>query len=191
MKEKEKYLELIQKIKKLAETSKTGKESENAYRVLERLMKKYDISFDEIEEEVVKSYFMTFDKQIYGSELILRQVVYSTIQDYYSNEDKGLWGSNKSKSKSRWGEYLVKCTTAEFIEIEAKYNFYLAKYKEDIEAFSKAFIVKNKIYRKYDMENRDKIEYLDEQENYRNITSIANALEKHEFHKQIECDRNM
>jgi len=119
-------IDLAKKLKALAEQG-VGGEKENASAMLQRLMDKHGITIDSISNDVKKRRWFT----VKTTQLkFLRQVVSSVIGGDYS-----YFVHPNVKS-----EIAFELTDAEYIEVEAKFDFYWRKYKEDMEIFYSAFI---------------------------------------------------
>lgn len=111
---------LLKKVRALAEHG-VGGEAENAEKLLARMMKKYGISEEELDEETRVRHDFTY----HGGEekKILRQVVY--------------------KVRTQLG---ADCTPAEKVEIEYLFDFYKRLWEKEKDAFLAAYIQKHRIF---------------------------------------------
>ena len=166
--------ELLKKIKALADTG-IGGEKDNAKKILKELMQKFNIKEDELDEEVIKDFDIKIPKFFKTLNLAM-QIIYSIIGNEVGS-GKGLFIKNKRK-------YIVKATTSEFLEFEAKFKFYFYYYKKEINRFYSAFIQANEIFPSADKAIKPTIKELTE-EDYK-MLSLAKNLEKHNYLKQIE-----
>ena len=170
--------ELLKKLKTLAERGEGG-EKLNAKKMLDDLMKKYNISEQDISEDEIKE----FEIKLTGfkSKALCSQVLFSIFGDV--DDNKGLYSCIFEKKKI----YFVKCTNAEFIEFQAKFKFYMFHLKKDLETFYSAFIHANEIFPPNNKvkkeENKPKMFLTDDD---LNTLKLANGLEKHDYLLQIE-----
>jgi len=140
----EKILSLLKKLDALAKRG-IGGEKENAAERLSFLMKKYDITIDQIEGEIQSERsFMVSNEQ--------RQFAVQVIASVCGKRDTYMFVHEKKK-KNR--AIIVSCTDYEFIEIEQRIAFYWEKYQEEMAIFYSAFIQKNKLFSKPDGEEKE------------------------------------
>lgn len=167
--------ELVKKIKALADSG-VGGEKENAQKILTELMRRYNISEEELCEENIKEFEIKIPKVFKAHELAV-QTFYSVVG--CKNEKKFFSGYKEKRNR------FVFCTSAEFVEFEAKYKFYLHYLEKESERFYSAFIQANKIFPPKGLE-RENVE----QETLTNedieVLKMAAGLEKHNYNLQIE-----
>lgn len=169
--------ELIKKIKALADSG-VGGEKENAQKLLQKLMSKYNISEESLNEEAIKEFELKIPK-FFNSQALASQVYYSIVGSGIE-KDKPMFSYRGSK------RVYVKCTTAEFLELEAKLNFYFYYFKKEAEIFFSAFIQANKLFppdskviEKHKQEKGLTAEDL-------KMLELASKLDKHDYLLQIE-----
>lgn len=128
---------LLKKIRALAERG-VGGEADNAEEILRRLMEKYGVSEDELDEEERRRH----DFEYHGKEQekLLRQVVYKVTGGYAYNI---VYRASGRKVKTRLG---ADCTAAEKVEIEFLFDFYTRLWERERDAFLSAFIQKHRIF---------------------------------------------
>ena len=128
---------LLNKIRALAERG-VGGEADNAEEILRRLMEKYGVSEDELDEEERRRH----DFEYHGKEQekLLRQVVYKVTGGYAYNL---VYRASGRKVKTRLG---ADCTAAEKVEIEFLFDFYTRLWERERDAFLSAFIQKHRIF---------------------------------------------
>lgn len=128
---------LLKKIRALAERG-VGGEADNAEEILRRLMEKYGVSEDELDEEERRRH----DFEYHGKEQekLLRQVVYKVTGGYAYNL---VYRASGRKVKTRLG---ADCTDAEKVEIEFLFDFYTRLWERERDAFLSAFIQKHRIF---------------------------------------------
>lgn len=128
---------LLKKIRALAERG-VGGEADNAEEILRRLMEKYGVSEDELDEEERRRH----DFEYHGKEQekLLRQVVYKVTGGYAYNL---VYRASGRKVKTRFG---ADCTAAEKVEIEFLFDFYTRLWERERDAFLSAFIQKHRIF---------------------------------------------
>lgn len=128
---------MLKKIRALAERG-VGGEADNAEEILRRLMEKYGVSEDELDEEERRRH----DFEYHGKEQekLLRQVVYKVTGGYAYNL---VYRASGRKVKTRLG---ADCTAAEKVEIEFLFDFYTRLWERERDAFLSAFIQKHRIF---------------------------------------------
>lgn len=176
MSDNEKLIELLRKLKALAEQGEGG-ERDNAQRMLEQQMKKHNINLEDIDTELKKEVEFFLDptyKQFF------HQIVYSVCG---FNETK-IFIIRGDKRKLR--KYLVLCTKSEAIEIGAKFDFYLPIYKKQQDIFYSAFIQKNHLYNKPTNNQPEREQTQEELEKIQEILKMMRGMKAHCFNKQIE-----
>lgn len=170
---------IINLLKKLSELAKrgVGGEQENAERMLHDLCKKHGISLDDIEGEKVSEYEFHVPKE---QSKFFCQVVSSVL-----GNDIDVMYATVDRKKVVQRKY-VKCSDAEYVEIQAKWEFYWKKYNDDLEIFYAAFVQKNKLYiKKLDDDDDDTEPTLEERQRLFRMRQMMDGLDRHSFHKQI------
>lgn len=162
-------VELIRKIKALA-SGGVGGERENAQILLEKLMKKFDISEEQICDEKILEFKFKLPK-IYNGLALAVQVMASIVGNF---KNKGIFRQGR--------KCYALCTSGEFLEFQAKLNFYAYYYKIELKRFYRAFVQANKIFPKdsgastpKELTNED---YM--------MLNLARSLRKHDYNLQIE-----
>lgn len=167
--------ELLLKLKELADRG-VGGERHNAQKMLNELLVKYEMSESDLSSEDLSFHEIAVPNKHFAGK-ILAQVCYSIHGDI--NPDKGLYNG------LRRGRVRIKCTNAEFIEITAKYNFYLTHFENDLKTFYSAFIQRNQIFPPKSLEKDSVSDYKLTADDYK-MLEIAGALDKHHFVRQLE-----
>ncbi len=173
----EQQKKLLQKIQALAKNGSMG-EKENAQVILKKLMDKFGVTEKMLGEEK-KILFSYKIENIEMYKMLFAQIL-STIVDLDKEELKGYHKENEKIFE--WCFYLI---PEQGIEIQAKYDFFLKKLKEDIETFYLAFITKNELISLASL-NKESDSSLDEAETIK-IAKLANVLDKHNYNLEIEC----
>lgn len=172
-----KIIELAKKLNELAKRGEGG-ERETAESMLKSLCKKHDISIEEIEGEAIKEYYVKIKKEDFT---LFHQIVRHVTQT------AKLYGEFDKKTISQYrlkGNYMVECTASEYVEIEAKNNFYQRLYKEEVKSFLGAFIMANDLYGG----TSSKSEFTDEElEKYMKQAALAKGITKGQFNKQLNA----
>lgn len=176
----EKLLELLKKLKALADRGEGG-ERENAAHMLKRLMEKHDVPMDAICDDQLKEreFFVSDDHNV-----LFGQVISSVIGERASRYQKLTRDTRKLKSR------FYNLTDAEYIEVQAKWEFYLRAWKEErkrqLDLILKAFIHKNELY-STEGNTTKKSDLTPEQlQEYMNILSLMEGMKRHHFAKQID-----
>lgn len=168
----DKKMELLKKLKALAESG-VGGEQQNAQRKLTELMKKYGVEDADLSDEKLDfaefRYVDKFDRQI------LRQC-FAKI-----NSDRRVYKIRGSKQKR---EYW-KCTKAEEIQARIEFDFYRELWKEEIGIFIQAFIQKHELYAPFEDtgEHAGKVD----KETLRRIIAMMHGLQDKELTQRIEA----
>lgn len=137
MTEREELLRRLERIRVLAERG-VGGEKENAEALLNRLMMKYDISETDIEDTAERDYFIRY-YNIWERKLIV-QITYMHLGSGHVANTVGTYSGRPHK------KICVTCTPAQYIEIEADFEFYKAAWEEEVSIFYSAFISKNGLF---------------------------------------------
>jgi hypothetical protein len=172
----DKVKELAKKLKALADRGEGG-ERLTAENMLQKLLKKHDISIAEIEGESTEIEMISISKKYeFISHIIIQSVVGECPFYSFTNKDTGKNLSSKTG---------VKCTKAEFIEIQAKLDFYYKVFETELHYFEIAFLHKNNIEPKtFNPENDDRRKQLSYEESQK-IRLISGGIDEHPFLKQI------
>ncbi len=131
----ERNLELLKKVKKLAEQG-VGGERDAAQALLSRLMEKYDVAELDLSDDALEEHGFTY-KTPYERKL-LHQLFNKIADDRECYRYKGGKGS-------RTVIYL-KCTKAEAVQIGIEYDFYKALFAEEVNWLFRAFVQKHEIF---------------------------------------------
>lgn len=179
---KEELLAKITKLKALAERG-VGGEKETAQAMLDRLMQENDISEADISQDVVKDHEFYYEKNMPFTTRLLSQIAYSVFGDI--DDDKGVYNYvHKSK-----GRACVRCTDLEFLEVVAKYEFYVYHLAADLKILYNAFVSRNHLYPPKEL-TKPSTNCHNMTEDERKAAFLAMSLDKHEFFKQIEEKNN-
>lgn len=181
----EKILETAKKLKDLSDRGIDG-ERENAIEMLSRFMKKHGITAEMIEGRMVKKHSVflepVFEKGFF------RQICASVLGGGFSlyRYTYKLTKSRENVGKNRYG---IECTDAEFIEIEAKHEFYFKCFLEDMDVFRSAFIQKNQLWQKSDGSDNDDADSPEltptEKAKLFKMANMMMGMDKKEFLKQL------
>lgn len=169
--------ELIAKVKALAEEGVAG-EKENAKVLLEKLCRKHNIKLSEIDDSSILKFDVNFGSKY--EKRLLNQVFYSVVGDI--DENKGFYTYIHRHRKG-----CLECTKAEFIEIQAKFNFYKYHLEKDMKLFYDAFVQRNNIYPPDEKcKPREEKTHFFLTDDELKILSMCKGLEKHNYNLQIE-----
>jgi hypothetical protein len=175
-----KHIELAKKLKALADKG-VGGEKLNAEKMLNSLLKKHNLTIEDIEGEKTDNYFFKLKKE--EDERLWSQIVKSV------NPDINCYGELPAKEVRRLkmdGNYFITSTLAEYIEIEAKFNIYKRLYKEELNVFYHAFCTANDILVK-PKKPIDIIDLsVDELKTYMRIRQISHNIKSEQYRKQLQ-----
>lgn len=176
----EKVLELAKKLKALADRGVDG-EKESAQAMLEKLMAKHGITIDMIETPDIGDHQFLMEDKDYR---FWRQVVSSVLGKGYDVFVFPIDRRNRRKLK----RYQIRCTGAQAIEIQAKFDFFKKIYEDEQEIFYSAFIQKNKLYAKpkEGEEDRDAPDLTPEElDRLMRMMEMMGGMKRHHFLKQL------
>ena len=146
MGERERLLERLKGVKALADHGADG-ERDNAAALLAVLMEKHSITETDLEETEIRTYWIRY-KTIYERKLLF-QLSYMHLGSGHAFGCVGRYTGRQRK------EVGVKCTPAQYIEIEADYQFYRKALEEELSIFYSAFIQKNDLFPPPDLAGKD------------------------------------
>lgn len=173
-----KYIELAKKIKALAEQGIDG-EKENAEKLLKSLMKKHNISIEDLEDEKIEPFYFEIPPSTHELEYrILHQ-----LTGMFKIKLYGRFPPKVMKEYGLKGNYMIECSKVVYLEINAKYEFYISRMEKRINEFFHAFCIKNNLL----VDPGEKVELSDEdKKKYRNAVKLSMGMERDSFSKQIE-----
>lgn len=137
MTERERLLEKLAAVKALADRGVDGEKAAAEQR-LRYLMQKHGITEADLEDAGVRLYWIRY-KTEYERKL-LHQLSYKYTGPGHAHGCVG-WYSNRPRK-----EVGIDCTPAQYIEIEADFEFYRAALEEEMGLFYTAFINKNDLF---------------------------------------------
>lgn len=126
--------ELLLKLQELAKRGING-EKENADKLLKKLMKKYNISEDEINDEEINEVELELRDDI--EERLASQILFAFF------DSAPLYKKWKKRVK-----YYTKLTKSQEIEFRYMFSVYLEDFRKQELIFYRAFINKNRIFQK-------------------------------------------
>lgn len=131
-----------ERLKKLYELAMRGVdgEKEQAQAILEKLLKKYAMTLDELDEDIINDYELEYHGK--EQDTLLMQTIYKVTDDKNSFCHLRYTYSGR-KCRTRLN---VRCTAAQKAEIEFLFAFYVRVWKKEREALLQAFIQKHKIF---------------------------------------------
>lgn len=183
---KEQIIEKIRKVAALAQQGFDG-EKDNAEKLVAQLLKKYNLTLEDIEEEKEKYHYL-FDKRI--SELKAKRI-YSQIFCRVTGKENGIGfldGQSTEvkdvrrmlKAEGKKANIVMLASMADFITVKSMFDFYYPKYTELEEQFYHAFLIKNDLA----IKNTDAKCTMSKEEIER-ILSFAKDIEKSQYHKRL------
>ena len=128
--------ELLKKLKALADAGVDG-ERDNAQKILDRLLKKYDLTLADIEFDEIKEHAFQFrGKQ---EREILKQICFKV-----TDGDRRVYHYRTGIGSKN--TICCECSDAEAIQIRFEFDFYKELWEEELKLFLTAFIVKHEIF---------------------------------------------
>lgn len=135
----EKDLQKLDTLKAIYERWKRGvdKEKDVAKAMLDKLMTKYGITWDDLDDTRIESRYYKFNGRH-------RSVVIGVASMYFD------WGERPDLYRRGKGRIEIKTSKAKFYEFKAHADFYLSEYakaeKRNYKLFQQAFCQKNELY---------------------------------------------
>lgn len=172
---------LIELAKKLKELMIRGEDGEkiNAEAFLKKLMAKHHITEEDLDDDKEEMHFFTIDVR----REIVEGTLLSQICGTYGLALKGMFSKSLMQQHSLPGNFAVKCTNVQYLEIEAKFSFYQSQMALRLEEFLYAFLYKNNLL----AEAKGEISISDEEkEKVVNSMYLAMNMVKNDYHKQLK-----
>lgn len=177
----EKVLNLAKKLKALADRG-VGGEANNANEKLQQLCRKYNISISEIEEDAVSIHCFFLGDTFFELKFF-KQIVYS-VNPIGRRIFQYKYKMKRAPGKIRMG---IECTSSEFVEIMAKFEFFFSDFQKQSDLFYRAYIQKNRIYKKNTGEHTETKKELTPEEKGElfKIVQMMLGIDNKVFHKQL------
>ena len=174
--------ELLKKVKALADRGTDG-EKESAQDILTRLMEKYDIVEQEIEEERRSMVFFAYSQKIESK--LLNQIIYMVT----GSVGYGCVGASSRRSRKKLGADV---TAAERLEIEANYEFFKAAMQAELDIFFSAFVNKNDLFPSLEKikEEESAPKAPADRERALKINAMMNGMDRHTLLKMLESTKS-
>lgn len=191
----------INKVKALAERGDAG-ERESAQLILDRLIKQYGISVDDIDKPEPRKWFYAHIEG-YQCKALLVQIC-AQYPDWRNGEE-GIWISYipdmpyyKQASIKKWLKEnlifncntIINATRAEFLEIMASYTIYQRVLTKQEEAFFFAFLMRNELLLE-PKTKKDKEVSAEDLEMLAAAMRMAPGIEKAERHKLLDTTNKL
>ena len=128
----------LKKIKALADSG-IGGEKDAAYAILEKAMKQYGISIDELEDDAILKFPLRKRNLCKWERVLWGQLIALAALGKPEYDVKGLYVNRISRRT------YVKCTRAEFVEASAAFAVLSRDYRRQISRFLMAFMIKNNL----------------------------------------------
>lgn len=174
-------IELAKKIRALAERG-IGGEKINAQKLLESLLKKHNLTIEDIEGEKISDHYFKLKKE---DERLWSQIVKHVNYDIKSY---GPFPVSMIKKYDLTGNYSISCTMSEYIEIEAMNVIYQRLFKKELNTFYHAFCTANNLLAtpKKPISMADlTVEELNE---LARVRTMARNIKSEVYRKQIEAE---
>ena len=190
-KERESIIERLLKIKALAEQGEGGERSA-AERLLNSLMKQYNISPEDLDSDVVEYHFAYIGEQ--RSDLRLFSQIAHKLHKGRPGEvriadlRKAPAGHKKAWARAGIGpensNIGLHCTKAEFVEVMSTFEIYREDMHRQEEIFFYAYLDKNNLLLDPDGDQPELTE--EEIKKLKAAALMAEGIERKDIHKQIE-----
>lgn len=187
----DKLKERLSKMKQLADAG-VGGERAAADRLIRRICDKYDITLDDIDNEVEREH--TIDIAHSWQRSIFRQLLGLMRIEQYGDRyaDKlhlfiekrpgGHRGRGKKRRVFYFTRYFTVCTDAQFLELSAKFDVLTVDYIKQLKSFPLAFLMSNDLLMPYDPDKP----HTAPDEEYEIASRLSAGIEPSKLHKQLE-----
>lgn len=176
-----KYIELAKKIKALVEKGIDG-EKENAEKLLNALMKKHNISMEDLEDEKPEMFY--FKIESYSHDLEFK--ILNQLSGMFGLKLYGKFPPKLMREYRLPGNYSIECSKAVYLEIKAKHEFFCLRMAKRLDEFFYAFCIKNELLVPQTEKDKDKALSKEEKETMLNAIKISNNMESDFYLKQLE-----
>jgi hypothetical protein len=166
-----KYHLLAKKLKALAEQG-VGGEKYNAQQKLNSLMKRYNITEDDLSEDARSSVKFRIQKE----QRKLFYYVYVSVVG---------WERDLRQWKKPPYYFVGDVTPLEELEIRTKFDFYWKQYEQNLAMFLQAFIHKNRLYGPLDESGSDQETTLEQQDRINKIAAMMQGIQSVSYRKQL------
>ena len=142
--------DLARKVKALADRTDCPGEKASAEAALQRLVEKYGLTVDSIDQDAVKKQTLWFQGP--WERMLLLQVIYKVLNTKAFRTWRVRAAGTTRFARNR---LLLECTDVQRVEIEVLFVFYRDLYLEDLKIFQQAFIQKHNLFGELTNEERD------------------------------------
>ena len=132
----DKNQELLRKLKALADRG-VGGEKENARRILQELLDKYNIAEADLDDDILEEHI--FKACGARERTLLIQTCFKV-----TNGDRQVYSYKKGKGSR--SEICCSCTKAEAVRIGFEFDFFRELWKDEEDLFFRSFIQKHRIF---------------------------------------------
>lgn len=177
-----KIIDLAKKLKALADRG-IGGEKVNAEKMLSDLLKKHNLTIEDIEGEKQEYYFFTIKPNDEINIRLLNQIIKRV------NYDLTLFGPispQKVNKHGFGGNLIVECTAAEYIEIESMFNIYKKLIDSEYDVFFRAFCTANDLLGQPKKATTTKELSPEEYEKLMRANAMADNIKKENRFKQLK-----
>jgi len=179
-----KQIELLKKIQELANRGEGG-EALNAKTLLDAMLKKHNLTLEDLEGDKVEYHYMKIDPKKKDDIRFLHQVIKSV--NYHLK--LYILPAKKVKEFRTKGNCLIECTIAQFIEIEQKYTVFHKLFKKEYEVFFTAFCKANDLLITSPESKSFSDLTLEEQEEWQRINKMSQNIKSETINKQLSCPK--
>jgi hypothetical protein len=167
---------------KLLELSKrgVGGEADNAKMLLEKLMAKYNLTYEDLEKNEIKTQEVSY--KTWYEEKLIYQVMYMMfpLEPVYTY-------SNQRYKRNR-NKCILKLTDSQFIEFQYAFSIYLKDLEDNLRLFCSSFIQSNHIFPNEDNLPEDRKANGGEDMSYKDMmkmSAFAQYIDKSQIRKAI------
>ena len=162
-------IKLAKKLKALADRG-VGGEKDNAWQMLKDLMAKHGLTMEDIEGPKREQRLFTFETD--------QARIFGQVITHIMGRECQVFGHKRKKNA-----LFTECTNAEFLALQATFEFYWRVYKEELHVFTTAFIHQNNLL-PFDAESANMEE--ENPEEMEKLRRMMDGIDKQTIRKQLE-----
>lgn len=167
---------LLQKIKKLAEQGVSG-EKESAQRILDKLMKKYGIAEDDLEDEQKKEHGFTYSNE-FESRIIIQIIGKNTSATPYT------WNKGKGSRKTIYCE----CTDYEAVQMGIEIDYYRDLWRDESDLFFTGFLYKHSLFPKSERDSGPEEKDPSDSKDIARLAQMIMAMQDSSFQHRLSVE---
>lgn len=180
---RDRILSRLRKLKALAEKGTEG-ERDSAAALLQAVAAEHGIDLDSLADDEAEVDWTLPFKAGWRLDLIVQLAALLRLDIYGSLEVEKILVFVTKQGRRRIARAFVRCTRAQWLELDAKRSVLEADYERHLKAFYRAFLVRNDLLTPCNPDGPEPTE--EELENARLARAMSSGMERSALRKQIE-----